>query len=45
VSGERLPAGDGAVRWLIAQSVVFGIVAALLGVVANAMFLEAYGAK
>ncbi|HET6950631.1 MAG TPA: hypothetical protein VFI47_09660, partial [Acidimicrobiales bacterium] len=36
--------GHGAVRWLTAQAVVFGVVAALLGVVANAMFLEAYGA-
>ena len=45
MSGERQPSGRGAVRWLVAQSVVFGIVAALLGVVANAMFLEAYGAQ
>ena len=35
----------GAVRWLTAQAVLFGVVAALLGVVANAMFLEAYGAE
>ena len=35
--------GSGAVHWLTAQSVVFGVVAAVLGVVANAMFLEAYG--
>ena len=34
----------GAVRWLTAQAVVFGAMAALLGVVANAMFLDAYGA-
>ena len=34
----------GAVRWLTAQAVLFGVVAALLGIVANAMFLEAYGA-
>ena len=45
VSGEPLPSGHGAVRWLVAQSVAFGIVAALLGVVANTMFLEAYGAQ
>ena len=45
MSGEPLPSGNGAVRWLVAQSVVFGIVAALLGVVANTMFLEAYGAQ
>ena len=38
------PSGHGAAHWLTAQSVVFGVVAALLGVVANAMFLEAYGA-
>ena len=41
----RCPSGHGAVRWLVAQSVAFGIVAALLGVVANTMFLEAYGAQ
>ncbi len=33
----------GAVRWLTAQAVVFGAMAALLGIVANAMFLHAYG--
>ena len=33
----------GAVRWLAAQAVVFGAMAALLGIVANAMFLHAYG--
>ncbi len=32
-----------AVRWLIAQTLVFGAMAALLGIVANAMFLDAYG--
>jgi DNA-binding CsgD family transcriptional regulator len=32
-----------AVRWLVAQSIAFGITAALLGVVANALFLDAYG--
>ena len=32
-----------AVDWLTAQSVVFGVMAALLGIVANAMFLDAYG--
>ena len=45
MSGDPQPSGHGAVRWLVAQSVVFGIVAALLGVVANTMFLEAYGAQ
>jgi len=45
VSGEPLPSGHGAVRWLVAQSVAFGIVAALLGGVANTMFIEAYGAQ
>jgi hypothetical protein len=34
-----------AVAWLFAQSMAFGLWAALLGIVANAMFLEAYGAK
>jgi hypothetical protein len=34
-----------AVRWLVAQSIAFGITAALLGVVANAMFLDAYGSS
>jgi len=33
----------GAVRWLSAQALVFGAMAALLGIVANAMFLDAYG--
>jgi HEAT repeat protein len=45
MSTGALPSGHGAVRWLVAQSVSFGIVAALLGVVANTMFLEAYGAQ
>ena len=45
MSGNPPPSGHGAVRWLVAQSVAFGIVAALLGVVANTMFLEAYGAQ
>lgn len=41
---DRTPKpGRGAVYWLTAQSVLFGLVAALLGVVANAMFLDAYG--
>jgi hypothetical protein len=31
------------VHWLTAQSFLFGAMAALLGIVANAMFLEAYG--
>ena len=35
--------GRGAVGWLTAQAVVFGAMAALLGIVANAMFLDAYG--
>ncbi len=35
--------GHGAVRWLTAQAVLFGVMAALLGIAANAMFLEAYG--
>ena len=43
---DRTPKpGRGAVYWLTAQSVLFGLVAALLGVVANAMFLDAYGAE
>jgi hypothetical protein len=33
----------GAVPWLTAQAMVFGAMAALLGIVANAMFLDAYG--
>jgi hypothetical protein len=33
-----------AVRWLAAQAFVFGAMAALLGVAANTLFLEAYGA-
>ena len=33
----------GAVAWLTGQSLVFGAMAALLGIVANAMFLNAYG--
>jgi hypothetical protein len=41
-------AGEGPARgvlaWLTAQAVVFGAMAALLGIVANAMFLDAYGA-
>src|SRR5829696_5169790 len=43
--GERMtpPPGHGAVRWLTAQAVLFGVMAALLGIAANAMFLEAYG--
>jgi hypothetical protein len=32
-----------AVRWLLAQSIAFGFTAALLGVVANALFLDEYG--
>lgn len=35
--------GRGAVAWLTAQTLVFGAMAALLGIVANAMFLDAYG--
>jgi hypothetical protein len=43
--GERGPSssGQGAVSWLMAQALVFGAMAALLGIVANAMFLDAYG--
>ena len=37
------PPGHAVVHWLTAQSVLFGATAALLGIVANAMFLEAYG--
>ena len=33
----------GPVAWLTGQAVLFGAMAAILGVVANAMFLEAYG--
>ena len=33
----------GAIHWLTAQAVMFGATAALLGIVANAMFLDAYG--
>ena len=36
--------GGSVIPWLIAQSFVFGLVAALLGIVANAIFLDAYGA-
>jgi hypothetical protein len=35
--------GRAAVHWLTAQTVVFGAMAALLGIVANAMFLDTYG--
>jgi hypothetical protein len=38
-----LRSSRGAVQWLTAQAVVFGAMAALLGIVANAMFLNAYG--
>jgi hypothetical protein len=34
-----------AVRWLTVQAAVFGIVAALLGIVANALFLDAFGSS
>ncbi len=34
---------QGAVHWLTAQALMFGAMAALLGIVANAMFLDAYG--
>jgi hypothetical protein len=37
-------AAAGAVHWLTAQALLFGVMAALLGIVANAMFLDAYGA-
>ena len=39
------PPGHAAVHWLTAQSLLFGATAALLGIVANAMFLEAYGSS
>jgi hypothetical protein len=40
------PVGAGtAVRWLTVQAVAFGVMAALLGVVANAIFLDTYGAE
>jgi hypothetical protein len=42
VSTGRPPA-HAAVHWLTAQSLLFGAMAALLGIAANAMFLEAYG--
>jgi hypothetical protein len=42
---RREESGTAAVRWLIAQTTLFGIVAALLGIVANAMFLDAYGSQ
>ena len=38
------PRAGSVVTWLVAQSFVFGLVAALLGIVANAIFLDAYGA-
>ena len=44
MTGPARAPGSGAVHWLTAQAVVFGVVAAVLGVVANAMFLDAYGA-
>jgi hypothetical protein len=34
-----------AVLWLTAQAVVFGAMAALLGIVANTMFLDTYGSE
>ena len=43
MTGAR-PIGRAAVHWLTAQAVAFGAMAALLGVVANAMFLYTYGA-
>jgi hypothetical protein len=36
---------NAAVHWLTAQAVVFGMMAALLGIVANALFLDAYGSE
>jgi hypothetical protein len=42
VTAGRSPA-FGPVAWLTAQATLFGATAALLGIVANAMFLEAYG--
>jgi hypothetical protein len=43
VTGSRAWA-DGPAAWLTVQAVLFGAWAAVLGVVANAMFLEAFGA-
>jgi hypothetical protein len=43
LTGPQASARDSAARWLTAQTVVFGAMAALLGVAANAMFLGAYG--
>jgi hypothetical protein len=43
MTGPGRPGGS-VVPWLTAQSFVFGLVAALLGIVANAIFLHAYGA-
>jgi hypothetical protein len=40
VSPAQRP-GHAAVPWLTGQSFLFGMTAALLGIVANAMFLEA----
>ncbi len=42
-AGPRTAAG--AVWWLGAQTFCFGLTAALVGVVANAMFLDAYGSE
>ncbi len=45
MTGSQASATAGAVNWLTAQSIVFGAMAALLGIVANAMFLDAYGSS
>ena len=43
---RTLPGGTrAAVRLLIAQALAFGVMAALLGIVANALFLAEYGAR
>ena len=42
MTSARRP-GRAAVHWLTAQTVAFGVMAALLGIVANAMFLDTYG--
>jgi hypothetical protein len=40
------PASESAVTWwLTGQTALFGVVAALLGIVANAMFLDAFGSQ
>ena len=45
MTGSEATSARAPVRWLVAQTISFGITAALLGVVANALFLDAYGAR